>query len=153
MRCLNWAKLVCWNMDENVIGHCEPSDATAIKKGRRWDFWYWGIADIESEVLDISIGRILYPFSYNLVSKFSLVIYWIECSWKDERPLDLRNAIVECWRLYSLTLQFMKIIFRSISIYNRYDVNKPKRRKWEESERVWFGVFWCREISNSHTLP
>jgi hypothetical protein len=32
MRCLNWAKLVCWNMDENVTGHCEPSDATAIKR-------------------------------------------------------------------------------------------------------------------------
>jgi hypothetical protein len=38
MRCLNWAKLVCWNMDENVIGHCEPSDATAIKKGSEVGF-------------------------------------------------------------------------------------------------------------------
>jgi hypothetical protein len=43
-------------------------------------FWYEGIANIESEVLDISIGQILNPFPYNLDSKFALVIYCIECS-------------------------------------------------------------------------
>jgi hypothetical protein len=40
MRCLNSEKSACWNMGENVIGHCETSDASATKKGRRWDFWY-----------------------------------------------------------------------------------------------------------------
>jgi hypothetical protein len=34
MRCLNSEKSVCWNMGENVIGHCEPSDASILQQKR-----------------------------------------------------------------------------------------------------------------------
>jgi hypothetical protein len=32
MRCLNLEKLVGWNMGENVIGHYDPNEESAIEK-------------------------------------------------------------------------------------------------------------------------
>ena len=65
-------------MGENERVECERSEMSAKEKGRRWDFFYRGIAEIE--VLDILVCCILHPFTYAFAAKFPVFINWVGAS-------------------------------------------------------------------------